>query len=59
MQNKNSDDLLPIIGFGLLTLAIATAPIWLPAISGNEPESCECGVKIGQSGISPSCKCYY
>lgn len=47
-----------IIG-GLLTLAVVTAPIWLPEFFGTKPKHCECGAKIEPSGIIPGCKCYY
>ena len=57
--NQNSNDLLPIIGAGLFTLVAITSPMWLPALFGEEPKSCECEAKIGPSGIIPSCECFY
>jgi len=59
MNNEDSDDSLAVLGAGLLVLAVATAPIWLPALTGIKPKSCECGAKIEPSGITPSCRCYY
>lgn len=59
MNNQDSDESLAILGAGLLVLAVATAPIWLPAIAGIKPKSCECSAKIESSGITPGCRCYY
>jgi len=50
--------LLPLVGIGLL-IAVVTTPLWLPALMGDKPNYCECGVKIESSGIIPSCRCYY
>ena len=56
--SSNENDLFPIVRFGLWVLVIATAPIWLSALAGNKPKSCECTTKIEPYRISPSCKCY-
>ena len=58
MNNEDSDESLAIVG-GLLVLAVATAPLWLPALAGTKPKYCECGAKIEPSGITPGCRCYY
>jgi hypothetical protein len=58
-QVQNSDDWLPMVGAGLFTLAVITAPLWLPALLGEEPKYCECDAKIEPSGIIPGCRCYY
>lgn len=54
-----SEDIFPLVGAGLLAIAVITAPIWLAALMGEEPDYCECGAKIEPSGIVPSCRCYY
>ena len=55
MVNNNDDVLLSLLGL----LALASIPLWLPALVGTKPEYCECGVKIEPSGISPGCRCHY
>ena len=54
-----SEDLFPIVGAGLLAIAVITSPMWLPALLGEEPKYCECEAEIGPSGIIPSCGCHY
>ena len=54
-----SEDIFPLVGAGLLAIAVITAPIWLAALMGDEHDYCECGAKIEPSGIVPSCRCYY
>jgi hypothetical protein len=54
-QNDSEDGFFLALGL----LAIATAPVWLPALAGIKPKYCECGAKIEPSGITPGCKCYY
>jgi len=54
-----AEDIFPLVGAGLLAIAVITAPIWLAALMGEEPDYCECGAKIEPSGIVPSCRCYY
>ena len=56
---NNEDNLNSIVSGGLLLLAIATAPVWLPTLVGIKPKHCECGAKIEKSGIIPGCRCYY
>ena len=47
--------LLRPLGF----IAVVTAPLWLPVLLGFKPKYCKCGVRLGPSGICPSCSCEY
>ncbi len=58
MQNEN-DDSLAVLGVGLFVLAVATAPVWLPVLTGIKPKNCECSAKIESSSITPGCRCNY
>lgn len=59
MAEDKSDSILPAIITGTVLLAIVTAPLWIPALSGIKPKYCKCGVELCGSGICPFCGCQY
>ena len=58
MNNNETENGLALVE-GLLSLAVITAPIWVPFLLGSKPKSCECETKVGPFKITPSCKCHY